>query len=233
MLSRIIYLALLAGVVTGLLITPIQMLAVQPLIQEAERYEQQNEAASVSSHPLMSSHDTANTRVSDNEPSDNRIERALYTTLAVVLMAVGYALLLGACFSKIGSMNWRKGLIWGAAGFLVFQFAPSLGLPPEPPGVPAADVTLRQLWWLVTTVATASGLWLLFQSWKSTKKWLVFPAIVLLALPHMVGAPHPPAEASLVPEQLAANFIVATMLTAALFWLLLGSLLGHLFKRYS
>lgn len=228
-LSRIIYLSLLAGVITGLFITPIQMMAVQPLIQEAERYEQQHEAASVPAHPLVASEAA---QVSDNEPSDNRIERAMYTTLAVVLMAVGYALLLGACFSKIGAMSWRKGLVWGAAGFLVFQFAPSLGLPPEPPGVPSADVTLRQLWWLVTAIATASGLWLLFQSWKSAKKWLILPAIVLLALPHLVGAPHPPAQASLVPEHLTANFIVATMLTAALFWLLLGSLLGHLFKRY-
>lgn len=230
--SRIVYLALLAGVITGFVIAPIQIMAVQPFIQEAERYEQQGKTPTTLPNVVELNQSFADLDDA-NEPSQNKFERALSTTLVIVLMAIGYALILGACFSKIMPMNWRKGLAFGVAGFIVFQFAPALGLPPEPPGVPVADVLLRQLWWLATAIATATSLWLLSVSWNKDKKWLLLPAIALLALPHLVGAPQPPPEINPLPSQLMTNFITATLLTAALFWLLLGGLLGHLFKRYA
>ena len=37
------------------------------------------------------------------------------------------------------------------------ELAPALGLPPEPPGLPVADVGARQLWWILTAGATAAA----------------------------------------------------------------------------
>ena len=42
-----------------------------------------------------------------------------------------------------GIGNWRQGLFWGFAGFAVFTLAPGLGLPPELPAMPAADLGAR------------------------------------------------------------------------------------------
>src|SRR3974390_3265881 len=47
-----------------------------------------------------------------------------------------------------GHLSWHEGLMWGLAGFAVFTLAPGLGLPPELPGVPAAPLLSRQLWWV-------------------------------------------------------------------------------------
>ena len=47
---------------------------------------------------------------------------------------------------------------WGLAGFAAFTLAPNLGLPPELPAMPAADLLARQAWWIGTVVATAAGL---------------------------------------------------------------------------
>ena len=49
-------------------------------------------------------------------------------------------------------------MFWGFAGFAVFTLAPGLGLPPELPAMPAADLGDRQIWWTATVLATAVGL---------------------------------------------------------------------------
>jgi adenosylcobinamide kinase/adenosylcobinamide-phosphate guanylyltransferase len=49
-------------------------------------------------------------------------------------------------------------MFWGLAGFAVFTLAPGLGLPPELPAMPAADLLARQVWWIGTAAATAIGL---------------------------------------------------------------------------
>ena len=42
-----------------------------------------------------------------------------------------------------GVTGWRAGLLWGFAGFAVFTLAPGLGLPPELPAMPAAELLPR------------------------------------------------------------------------------------------
>ena len=80
------------------------------------------------------------------------------TTLAVnVVSGIGFALLLVAASEFAGGIaNWRQGVLWGLAGFAVFTLAPGLGLPPELPAMPAADLVARQIWWIGTVLATGS-----------------------------------------------------------------------------
>jgi len=52
----------------------------------------------------------------------------------------------------------NSGLLWGAAGFLIFSGSPALGLPPELPGMTAAALDARQTWWIGTVIATAIGI---------------------------------------------------------------------------
>ena len=111
----------------------------------------------------------------------------------------------------------------GIGGIYCFFCRPSLGLPPEVPGTETANLKDRQLWWLMTVVDTAAGLWLLVFSKTKLNKLL---GLVLLVSPHWIGAPQPEVHSSVAPAQLAHTFIMATALANAVFWLVLGCLMG-------
>jgi cobalt transporter subunit CbtA len=114
------------------------------------------------------------------------------------------------------------------AGYVVFILAPGLGLPPEVPGTVAASVPARQAWWLATVVLSAGGLALL--AFRTQWYWLVV-GLVMLVAPHIYGAPEPVHHESLAPANLAAEFVVAAIVTAGLFWLFLGGVLGMLLEK--
>lgn len=247
--NGIVRTAAAAGIIAGLLLTGVQHLQVIPIISQAEVYESSQEAPpTVAAHehaaPTGAEHGHGNADAHAHageeahshggwEPEDG-LERTLYTVLADVSMAVGYALLLTALICLRGNgggnaINWRSGLLWGAAGYAVFFIAPSLGLPPELPGTAAAPVAARQSWWLCTALSTAVALGMLVYG---RKLWLKIGAVALLVVPHLVGAPQPLVHASAAPAELASSFIIATALANAVFWLALGGLTGFFSKRF-
>ena len=122
------------------------------------------------------------------EPSDG-IERYAFTLLANLVSGVGFALILVAVSEFAGGIgNWRQGLFWGLAGFAVFTLAPGLGLPPELPAMPAADLFPRQVWWTATALATAAGLALI--AFRRSPLFAIV-GVALIVAPHIVGAPQP------------------------------------------
>jgi cobalt transporter subunit CbtA len=166
----------------------------------------------------------------DDWKPENGVERTAYSVVANITIGVAFGLLLAAAFSLRGErkVGWRAGLLWGAAGYLVFFAAPSLGLPPEVPGTAAAPLAARQGWWIATAASTAAALYLL--AFVRSRLWKAL-AIALLVAPHLVGAPQPEVEASAAPVELAHAFIYATALSNAFFWLLLGALAGAIFDK--
>jgi cobalt transporter subunit CbtA len=209
--------ALLAGTLAGLAMAAGQHLAAVPLIQAAEAFE--------AAAPPADGHDHDHAAWA---PRDG-LERAAFTALADVGAGIGFALLLAAAFVvRGGGVGWRQGILWGLAGFGVFIVAPFLGLPPELPGTPSAGVSARQLWWLLTVLATAGGLALIARRASAVS---VIAGVLLVLAPHLIGAPHPHEGDSLVPAALSRNFVVAVTLTAFVFWLLLGAVAGHLYDR--
>ncbi len=143
--------------------------------------------------------------------------------LALVLLAAMVTALRSNSDTKLG---WHHGLLWGAAGYAVFFLAPAIGMPPEIPGAVAGPIQARQFWWLFAVVCTAGGLAGLAFG-KSPWRWA---ALVLIVLPHVVGAPQPPAEmfpgqpaqAAAELHQLAKQFFGATAVANAVLWLALG-----------
>ncbi len=219
MLRRILLAAGLAGVLVGLVLTGLQALRVVPLILEAETYETgltptTGQPQAPVAHAVEHQHeDDQGWAPGDGWP------RLVSTLAANVVTAVGFALLLAGAYSLLGdTVDWRRGLRWGAAGYAVFFVAPSLGLPPELPGTLAANLFDRQGWWLLTVACSAPGLWLLVKGGWSLK----LAGLALLAAPHLLGAPEPAYHSSLAPEALQRQFVLATALTNAAFWLLLG-----------
>ena len=82
----------------------------------------------------------------------------------------------------------------------------------------------------MAVVLTASGLFLL----TSGKNWQPkLLGVVLLAVPHLVGAPQLLVHSSTAPIELAHAFIYATALANAVFWLALGGLMGFFYKKFA
>ena len=62
--------------------------------------------------------------------------------------------------------------------------------------------------------------------------WALPVGVALLVVPHVIGAPHPPAGAGLVPPELAAAFAARSLGVNAAFWALLGLATGALYARF-
>lgn len=219
--------ALLAGIAAGLASWGVHMLGATPLILAAEVYETAGEDAAVAAPAPTDSH------ANDHEvwaPADGW-ERNLYTLGVDILTGVGFAFLLTAAIVIFGEgADWRRGILWGLAGFACFSLAPSFGLPPELPGTEAAPLLERKLWWIGTVVATAAGLFALARMRNLAGLAI---AAVLIGMPHVVGAPQPDVAGSLAPEELEHKFILVAIGSSLVFWLVLGVLTGAFFKRYA
>ncbi|MGL4315737.1 MAG: CbtA family protein [Pseudomonas sp.] len=232
MMMRIAQTAGFAGLLAALLLTLLQSFWVAPLIIQAETYENSEPATEqVAEH----SHE-AGAAAHSHEHSDEAWapedgwQRVLSTTGGNLVVAVGFALMLAGLYTLRTPGRTRDGLFWGLAGFATFSLAPSLGLPPELPGTAAADLALRQYWWIGTASATAVGLALI----AFGRHWaLKVAGLVLLVLPHVIGAPQPEVHSSLAPEALEQQFIWASLITNALFWAALGLISTWLYRRGS
>lgn len=226
MLGRILAIALIAGVAAGLVATAVQGLKLWPLIAAAERIEQSHAAHETAGHAHDHEHD-------DWAPADGP-ERAAFTVLFNILAGVGFALVLNGALllrqamAGSGAFDVRAGLLWGLAGFACFALAPALGLPPELPGMASADLLDRQIWWVLTALATACGIALMA---FGGGVWKVL-GVAVLAAPHLYGAPRGE-EFGAVPAELAAEFVAASLVAAASFWLVLGGVSGWLHRRLS
>ncbi len=217
MLRRILLAAIVAGLLGGTMVSALQEFTTTPLIIHAEQFETAAPAsASAAPEPWS--------------PGDG-IERTLYTSLGNIIIGVGFALLLVACFALHGrEIDGRRGVIWGLAGFAVFSLAPALGLPPEVPGGMAAELATRQQWWLAAAAATALGLALMVFG----RGWILpVLGIIAIAAPHLIGAPHPDKTGGAAPAELAGHFVAASLVTAAVFWAVLGWLSGTFYRRFA
>ncbi|MER0042032.1 CbtA family protein [Pseudomonas sp. MGal98] len=222
MIKRIAQTAGFAGLLAAIVLTLLQSLWVTPLILQAEGFEVAEPTAIEHSHDTTAAHDHgANGHSHDGDawaPQDGW-QRLLSTGLSNLVVAVGFALMLAGLFTLRAPEKTWQGLLWGLAGFATFVLAPASGLPPELPGTAAAELLLRQYWWIGTAAATAAGLALLAFGSNGMLRIL---GVVLLALPHLVGAPQPEVHESLAPETLEHQFILASLLSNAAFWAALG-----------
>ena len=232
MFRRIVLSAALSGLVVGLLITVVQQFTVIPMILEAETYEVGAPAATEAAEQPGHSHQGHSHGHVAGEAEwapDDGMERTFYTALTNTLAAIGFGLLLIAGFAVFGHADWRRGLLWGLGGFAVFHLAPAFGLPPELPGAAAAELSLRQVWWVSTVAATAAGLGVLVFAKPPLVRAL---GVVLIALPHLIGAPHPEVVGtSAVPAELASAFAIKTLVVGCIFWVMLGGLTGFTFNK--
>lgn len=250
----IVFASVISGFIVGLIVTVIQQFGTVPLILKAEVFEKaaethQHDAAA---QPAAAGHDHADHDHAAHDHGDHvhaagdhdhgagaweprdGFERNAYTAAANILTAIGFALLLAGVFAvRSGAtgkgVSWHEGLLWGLAGFAVFTLAPGLGLPPELPGVPAAPLLSRQIWWLAAVLATSGGLALI--AFRRTVPAAI-SGVILLTLPHLIGAPDIANIETNVPSSLTHQFVTAVTVTSLVFWTLLGGLTSAVFARF-
>jgi len=250
MISKAIMTVLLTGFIAGIVVTGAQMLRVTPLILQAEDYELSEfavlhtHAASGITHQhklngvALDKHlqikdvhikISASTDPEQSWAPADGMERTFYTLVSNIITAIAFSLLLVGVYMLRGKpVNYVCGLLWGAAGFAVFSGSTALGLPPELPGMTAAALESRQIWWIGTVIATATGIGILIESKTILPKFI---ATVLIAVPHIIGAPHPHVFDSNVPAELSAQFAVASLMTSLFFWMVLGLVSGYFFQK--
>jgi cobalt transporter subunit CbtA len=248
-IRRLFVSAIAAGVLAGVIISAIHQVTTVPIILHAETYEGAATKARADASGVVVSagfrfsnpvpmarpgvtpiHGGQATDARDAWAPEDGLERILYTVATTVLTGVGFALLLVVGMMIRGEpVDARRGVLWGAGGFVAFTLAPTLGLPPEIPGAAAADLLARQIWWISAAITAIAGLWMLI--FTEGIAWKI-AGVVLLAVPHVYGAPHPHAlGTSGAPAELAAHFAATSIGVAAVFWVLLGGFAGHFFGR--
>ena len=205
--------ALLAGFLAGLCLFVIQRSSTLPLIHTAETYEKDSGLESRPDAFAM-------------EPL-----RSISTLLGDVLVAVGFGLIVTGIYTVSGSDGWEFGLLMGLAGFVTFDLAPAVIVPPAVPGMEVASLALRQTAWLVAVASAVIGIILIFYlsglARLSGFLFLVLPGVVFrLFVP--IPAPETPLHSLALLDR---AFVTRTLGVMLVFWLILGTLSGYLFTR--
>ena len=221
MFTRILTSALFAGAAAGLIASLLQLYFVQPVLLHAELYESGElvhfGAEPVSAHPDLGGFQPV---------------RDSLSIIFTMLIYTGYALILVpamAIAEQRGSeITVRKGIVWGLAGFVAVHFAPGFSLAPEVPGVAAADIEARQIWWFATVIAAVVAMWLIAFG-SGYMAWAV-AALCLLA-PHVIGAPEPDTFAGPVPTELGALYAARAFGVGMAAWVLLGIFSAYFWQR--
>lgn len=241
MLIRYLLATLAAGLLAGLLVTPAMYLKTVPLIIQAEVYEEAGGGHSHGPAEAAPHEHAAETPAPDHAataaPAEEEAGAELpfgrlgNTILANLVAGAGFALLLGGIALLIGRpITVQNGLYWGMAGFFAVAFLPALGLSPELPAMPAADLAERQLWWISTVVLSGVGLYLIVLRGEI---WAKLLGLIAIIAPHLYGAPHPEDIASPIPSLLASQYAVASLATNLFMWAVIGLALGWFIQHYA
>ncbi len=258
MIVKTLLAAVVAGLIAGVFMTAAQEARVVPLILHAEEYEGKEPAATVPGTETPAKEGETHNHSSLNAPSFPTdilaalspvtpayahegeheeggimfgMSRFSGTLLANLVAGAGFGLLLAGVSVLIGHpVTLSNGALWGAFGWLAVHLLPAIGLPPELPGFPAADLGDRQTWWVATILLSSAGLYLVALRPEIAAKII---GLVLIAAPHLYGAPQPTDIASSVPAVLGAEFAVAALATTLAFWLVLGVVSGFINDRFA
>lgn len=222
MLQRLLSSALIAGFGAGVVSVILQFIFIQDILLHSEAFE---------GGDLVHFGELSSAAAFAREGGVDFVRDGLSIAFSA-LIYVGWALVMvagmQAAEERGHELTVKHGLIWGVAGFVSVSLAPAFGLAPDMPGLAAADVMPRQIWWYGTVAATAVALWLL----AFGENWMPWgTALILLAAPHLIGAPQPDSFTGPAPPELAATFAARTIGTALCAWAALGALsawlLGH------
>ena len=223
MFKNIFVSAVVCGAIAGVLATVMQMLLVTPLLMEAELFE-----TGQSMHFITDGSPESPIKHVDIWEDPYRHLMTLCFNL-VTFTGFGFILIAAmALFQKRGfSLSKAEGIVAGVSGFIVFQLAPSVGLPPELPGTISVAVGLKQAWWIITILSTTVGILLLF---LGKYKVVSGAGIIFIIIPHLIGHPKLETYFGVAPPELAAEFASRALAVSLVTWIILGFISSQFWK---
>lgn len=234
MLGKIILSTLVAGLLAGLIMAGMQYVRLTPLILAAEVYETpETEAIAEANKPCVETMADMKMCNDEGRPSwkpEDGWQRMIATTAASLLTGSGFAILmLGLSLLVNIPITIQSGMIWGLCGFIAISLAPSIGLPPELPGMPAADLHTRQIWWVLTIVFTSAAIYLWI---KAKDHWWHMAAVMVAIAPQLFAPPNANKTESNLPASLAAEFVSSSLAANLVMWLAIGFFVSLAIDRY-
>ncbi|WP_456388075.1 CbtA family protein [Profundibacter sp.] len=235
MTTRLFTSALFAGLVAGLIAVLLQWSIMEKLILEGEEYETGNlnhfAGVLVINEAGEAAGDAVEVEEEEEEP-ENLFKRYSLAFFAAFVVFVGWSLMMTAGFAiaeKFGKrITIKDGLLWGIAGYAAVHMLPSIGLPPELPGTPAAELELRQLWWVSTVIASVLGFALI--AYGQSVLYVVI-GLALLVAPHLIGAPHMEGYSGVAPPELSGEYVARSLAVGMIAWTALGLAAGYFWNR--
>ena len=223
MFKNIFVSAVVCGAIAGVLATVMQMLLVTPLLLEAELFE-----TGQSMHFITDGSPESPIKHVNIWEDSYRHLMTLFFNL-VTFTGFGFILIAAmALFQKRGfSLSKAEGIVAGVSGFIVFQLAPSVGLPPELPGTISVAVGLKQAWWIMTILSTTVGILLLF---LGKYKVVSGAGIIFIIIPHLIGHPKLETYFGVAPPELAAEFASRALAVSLVTWIILGVISSQFWK---
>ena len=223
MFKNIFVSAVVCGAIAGILATVMQMLLVTPLLMEAELFE-----TGQSMHFITDGSPESPIKHVDIWEDPYRHLMTLCFNL-VTFTGFGFILVAAmAFFQKRGfTLSKAEGIVAGVSGFIVFQLAPSVGLPPELPGTIGVTVGLKQTWWIITILSTTVGILLLF---LDKHKVVSGAGIIFITIPHLIGHPKLETYFGVAPPELAAEFASRALAVSLIAWIILGVISSQFWK---
>ena len=188
----IVFSAVLAGLIVGVVISVAQFFGTVPLIQQSEVYERKAAAESPpDAHALAGTandHDKSHGHASEWEPEEG-FQRNALTIAANILTAIGFGLLLTGAYA-IRRHAFRGGRDWLGISRVYRVHGstwprPAAGIAGYAGSRPYSEANLVDS----HGGRNGRGLWLL--TFRSTASAALF-GLGLIALPHLIGAPIAP-----------------------------------------
>ena len=223
MFKNIFVSAVVCGAIAGVLATVMQMLLVTPLLMEAELFE-----TGQSMHFITDGSPESPIKHVDIWEDPYRHLMTLCFNL-VTFTGFGFILVAAMAFfqKRDFTLSKAEGIVAGVSGFIVFQLAPSVGLPPELPGTIGVTVGLKQTWWIITILSTTVGILLLF---LDKHKVVSGVGIIFITIPHLIGHPKLETYFGVAPPELAAEFASRALAVSLIAWIILGVISSQFWK---
>jgi len=216
---------LLSGAIAGTLLGLINQAVVEPFIDKAIGIEMQR-------------HIAAGEIIDFNAQSHYRLWQKGGEIAAGAILGMSIAALFGIVFAYSrdslpghNNNNKKKALILGGIMFLVLFLVPALKYPANPPAVgdPNTISYRESLYTAILAISGFSALGLAFLYRKlgnKQSKKIIVPSIYafVIASSYLLLPPNP--DKITIPTDLIVSFRIASVFTMAIFWGLLGIILG-------
>jgi len=228
-LLTFIGIALLAGVISGLAYGTMNLLVVEPFIDQAIEIEIQNQ---INDGEQVDMQEIAQYRVWQKGG------QLVAGTILGVSFASFYAIVYGYARKSLpGSSDVRKSLFLASIVWLTIFMIPFLKYPGNPPVVGDPETIYYRQALYVAFIALsglgALGFAFLYRKLSSIRaRKFIVPALYAAYITAFYFAMPPNPDAITIPMELVTNFRIMTVITAAIFWAILGITFGALWDKF-